>query len=68
MDLENKLISVEEGDWILVTGLLPPPSMEICASSTISQRLVVSEDTFLNPLSPSKLPDLPRSLLLPKPL
>ena len=45
MDSENELISVEEGDRILVTGLLPPPSMEICASSTISQRLVEAFQT-----------------------
>ena len=31
---------LEEGDCILATGLLPPPSLDIQASSTISQRLV----------------------------
>ena len=36
---ENEPISVEEGDWNLATGLLPPPSMDICTSSTISQQL-----------------------------
>ena len=30
---------MEEGDQILATGLFPTPSMEIRASSTISQRL-----------------------------
>ena len=44
-DSENELISVEEGDQILVTGLLPPPSMEIHASSTISQRLAEAFQT-----------------------
>ena len=32
-------LSIEEGERILATGLLPPPSMNIRASSTISQRL-----------------------------
>ena len=32
-------ISIEEGDRILATGLLPHPPLEIRASSTISQRL-----------------------------
>ena len=45
VDLENEPISVEEGDQILVTGLLPPLSMEICASYTISQRLVEAFQT-----------------------
>ena len=38
-DTEDEPISVEEGDQILATGLLPTPTMDICASSTISQRL-----------------------------
>ena len=29
-NLENEPISIEEGDWILATGLLPPPSMDTC--------------------------------------
>ena len=33
-------LSVEQGDHILATGLFPCPSMDIRASSTISQRLV----------------------------
>ena len=36
---KDETISIEEGDHILATGLLPPPSMDIQASSTISQRL-----------------------------
>ena len=36
---EGKPISVEEGDRILAAGLFPYPSMNIRASSTISQRL-----------------------------
>ena len=36
---EDESISVEEGDWILAAGLIPIPSMDICASSTILQRL-----------------------------
>ena len=39
VDPKDEPISVEEGDWILATGLLPSPSIEIQASSTISQRL-----------------------------
>ena len=39
VDLEDEPDSVEEGDQILATGLFPTPSMEIRASSTISQRL-----------------------------
>ena len=36
----DKPLSMEGGDRILATGLLPPPSMNIRALSTISQRLV----------------------------
>ena len=36
---EDEPISVEEGDQILATGLLPTPTMDIRASSTISLRL-----------------------------
>ena len=52
VDSENEPISVEEGDQILVTGLLPPPSMEICASSTISQRLVEAFQTNMEAITP----------------
>ena len=38
-------ISIEEGDRILATGLLPPPPLEIWASSTISQRLAEAFQT-----------------------
>ena len=38
-DMESEPIAIEEGDRILATGLLPPPSMDICTSSTISQWL-----------------------------
>ena len=44
-NLENEPISIEEGDQILATGLLPPPSMDICASSTISQQLAEASGT-----------------------
>ena len=44
-DSENKSLFIEEGDQILATGLLPPPSMEIRASSTISQRLAEAFQT-----------------------
>ena len=44
-DSENEPISVEEGDQILATGLLPPLSMDICASSTISQWLAEAFQT-----------------------
>ena len=37
---EDEPISIEEGDQILATGLLPTPTMDIRTSSTISQRLV----------------------------
>ena len=39
-DAEDELTSVEEGDRILATGLFPTPTIDIRASSTISQRLV----------------------------
>ena len=39
-DTEDEPISIEEGDRILATGLLPTLTMDIRASSTISQRLV----------------------------
>ena len=39
VDSEDEPFPIEEGDRILATGLIPPPSMEIHASSTISQRL-----------------------------
>ena len=45
VDSEDEPISIEEGDQILATGLLPPPPMEICALSTISQRLAEAFQT-----------------------
>jgi RNase H-like domain found in reverse transcriptase/Reverse transcriptase (RNA-dependent DNA polymerase)/Integrase zinc binding domain/Chromo (CHRromatin Organisation MOdifier) domain len=51
-DSENEPISVEEGDRILATGLLPPPSMNICASSTISQRLAEAFQTNAEAVTP----------------
>ena len=39
VDPEDEPISVEEGNHILATGLLPSPPIEIQTSSTISQRL-----------------------------
>ena len=40
----DELISIEEGNRILATGLLPPP-LEIRASSTILQRLAEAFQT-----------------------
>ena len=54
-DLEEIPVSVEEGDQILATGLLPHPSMDIRASSTISQRLAEAFQTNSEVLSP--IPD-----------
>ena len=54
-DLEETPVSVEEGDQILATGLLPHPSMDIRASSTISQRLAEAFQTNSEILSP--IPD-----------
>ena len=54
-DLEETPASVEEGDRILATGLLPHPSMDIRASSTISQRLAEAFQTNSEVLSP--IPD-----------
>ena len=54
-DPEELTVSVEEGDRILATGLLPHPSMDIRASSTISQRLAEAFQTNSEVLSP--IPD-----------
>ena len=48
-------LSIEEGDRILATGLLPPPSMNIRASSTISQRLAEAFQSNSEALTP--IPD-----------
>ena len=45
VDSEDEPISIEEGDRILATGLLPPPPMEIHTLSTISQRLAEAFQT-----------------------
>ena len=45
-------LSVEEGDHILATGLFPCPSMDIQASSTISQRLVEAFQVNAEALTP----------------
>ena len=52
VDSEDEPISIEEGDRILATSLLPPPPMEICASSTISQRLVEAFQTNMEATTP----------------
>ena len=44
--------SVKEGDHILATGLLPPPSLDIRASSTILQRLVEAYQANAEALNP----------------
>ena len=51
-DLEDEPISVEEGDWILATGLLPPLPMEICTTSTIWQRLAEAFQTNMEATTP----------------
>ena len=52
LDSEDEPLSIEEGDWILATGLIPPPSMEIPASSTISQRLAEAFQTNMEATTP----------------
>ena len=52
VDSEDEPISIEEGDWILATGLLPPPLMEICTLSTISQRLAEAFQTNIEATTP----------------
>ena len=55
LDPADEPISVEEGDHILAAGLLPPPSIDIRASSTISQRLAEAFQTNEEALTP--IPD-----------
>ena len=57
-----KTISIEEGDCILVTGLLPPPSINVWASSTISQRLAEAYQTNAEAQNP--VPDYLREFTL----
>ena len=52
LDPADESISVETGDRILATGLLPPPSVNIRASSTISQRLAEAFQTNEEALTP----------------
>ena len=52
VDSEVEPLSIEEGDRILATGLIPPPSMEIRASSTISQRLAEAFQTNIEATTP----------------
>src|ERR1700684_75634 len=56
----EETFSIEEGDHILATGLLPPPSMDIRASSTISQRLAEAYQANAEALNP--VPDYLREL------
>ena len=48
----DESISVEKGDRILATGLLPPPLVNIRASSTISQQLAEAFQTNEEALTP----------------
>ena len=43
---------MEEGDQILATGLLPTPSMDICALSTILQRLAEAFQANMEAVTP----------------
>ena len=49
---ESEPLSLEEGDHILATGLFPHPSMDIRASSTISQRLAKAHQANMEALNP----------------
>ena len=51
-DLGSPPLSMEEGDRILATGLLPHPPMDIRASSTISQRLAEAHQANMEALNP----------------
>ena len=50
---EDKTPLIEEGDCILATGLLPSPSIDIRASSTISQRLAEAYQVNAEALNPA---------------
>ena len=52
VDSEDEPVSIEEGDRILATSLLPPPLMEIRTSSTISQRLAEDFQTNMEATTP----------------
>ena len=49
---EDEPISIEDGDRIFSTGLLPSPSVEIRALSMISQRLAEAFQTNSEALTP----------------
>ena len=49
---ESEPLSMEEGDHILATGLLPYPLVDIIASSTISQRLAEAHQANTAALNP----------------
>ena len=51
-DPTDETITIEEGDHILATGLLPPPSMDIRASSTILQGLAEAFHTNKEAVTP----------------
>ena len=51
-DSEDEPFSIEEGDRILATGLLPPPPVKIHALSTISQRLAEAFQTNMEATMP----------------
>ena len=48
---ESESLSMEEGDHIFATGLLPYPLMDIRASSTISQRLAEAHQANMEALN-----------------
>ena len=49
---EDEPVSIEDGDWIFSTGLIPTSSIEIQASSTISQRLAEAFQVNSEDLTP----------------
>ena len=63
---EDETLSVEEGNCILATRLLPPPSVDIWASSTISQWLADVRGHPPNPVSLMKS-DNPAPTSIPTP-
>ena len=52
VNLEDESISVEEGNQILATGLIPTLSMDIHASSTILQRLAEAFQANMEAVTP----------------
>ena len=49
---EDEVLSMEEGNWILATRLFPPLSVDIRASSMISQRLAEAYQANAEVLNP----------------